>query len=64
MQLVLFFIFWLVFALGIPLIVHLLFGSSEYPLVSLTAVVAFVGGALLSALLTGLLKGDRSSRSN
>jgi len=60
MQIALFFVLWLVFWIGVPTIVHLLLGSSEYPLVSLAAVVSFVGGALLAALLTGLLKDDRS----
>ena len=55
MQIALFLILWLVFWLGVPTIVHLLFGSSEYPLVSLSAVVSFVGGALLAALLTRIL---------
>jgi uncharacterized integral membrane protein len=59
MQIALFFVLWLVFWLSVPTIVHLLFGSSEYPLVSLSAVVSFVGGALLAALLTGLFKGGR-----
>jgi hypothetical protein len=58
MQVALFLVLWLVFWLGVPTIAHLLFGSSEYPLVSLFAVISFVGGALLAALLTGLLKGD------
>ena len=56
MQVALFLFLWLVFWLGTPALVHLLFGSSEYPLVSLAAVISFVGGALLSALLTGLFK--------
>jgi hypothetical protein len=60
MQIALFLVLWLVFWLGVPTIVHLLFGSSEYPLVSLSAVVSFVGGALLAALLTGLFKDGRS----
>ena len=49
MQIVFFFALWLVIALGVPAIVHVLFGSSEYPLVSLAVVFAFVGGAVLSA---------------
>jgi energy-converting hydrogenase Eha subunit A len=63
MQIVFFFALWLVIALGVPAIVHVLFGSSEYPLVSLAVVFAFVGGAVLSALITGLLKDEQSSRS-
>jgi energy-converting hydrogenase Eha subunit A len=60
MQIALFLVLWLVFWLSIPIIVHLLFGSSEYPLVSLAAVVSFVGGALLAAWLTGLFKDEGS----
>jgi energy-converting hydrogenase Eha subunit A len=63
MQIALFFALWLIIGLGVPAIVHVLFGSSEYPLVSLVAVVAFVGGAVLSALITGLLTDEQSSRS-
>jgi energy-converting hydrogenase Eha subunit A len=63
MRIALFFALWLVIGLGTPAIVHVLFGSSEYPLVSLAAVTGFVGGAVLSALLTGLLKDEQSSRS-
>jgi len=59
MQIALFLVLWLVFWLGVPAIVHLLFGSSEYPLVTLSAVVSFVAGALLAAVLTGLFKDDR-----
>jgi hypothetical protein len=62
-QILFFFALWLVIALGVPAIVHVLFGSSEYPLVSLAVVFAFVGGAVLSALITGLLKDEQSSRS-
>jgi hypothetical protein len=58
MQIALFFLLWLDTALGIPTIVHVLFGSSEYPLVSLAVVVSFVGGAVVSALVTGLLRDD------
>jgi energy-converting hydrogenase Eha subunit A len=58
MQIVLFFALWLVIALGVPAIAHVLFGSSEYPLVSLAAVIGFVGGAVLSALITGLFKDE------
>jgi energy-converting hydrogenase Eha subunit A len=58
MRIALFFVLWLVFGLGLPAIVHVLFGSSEYPLVSLAAVIGFVGGALVSAVLTGLLEDD------
>jgi hypothetical protein len=62
MQIALFFLLWLDTALGIPTIVHVLFGSSEYPLVSLAVVVSFVGGAVVSALVTGLLRDDPSFR--
>jgi hypothetical protein len=62
MQIALFFLLWLGTALGIPTIVHVLFGSSEYPLVSLAVVVSFVGGAVVSALVTGLLRDDPSFR--
>jgi hypothetical protein len=54
MQLVIFFVLWIVFSLGIPMALHLLFANSLYPLVSIGAVIGFVGGALLSALITGL----------
>ena len=43
MQIALFLVLWLVFWLGVPTIIHLLFGSSEYPLVSLSAVVSSRG---------------------
>ena len=63
MRIVLFFVLWLTFGLGSPTIAHVLFGSTEYPLVSLVTVVGFFGGALLAALLTGLFKDDASARS-
>ena len=52
MRIVLFFVLWLTFGLGSPTIAHVLFSSTEYPLVSLVTVVGFFGGALLAALLT------------
>ena len=64
MQFVIFFLLWIVFSLGLPLTLHLLFSSTGYPLVSIGTVVGFVGGALLAALITGLLREDRSSQSN
>jgi hypothetical protein len=63
MRIVLFFVLWLTFGLGSPAIAHVLFGSTEYPLVSLVTVVGFFGGTLLAALLTGLFKDDASARS-
>lgn len=63
MRLFLFFVLWIVFSLSIPLSLHLLFSSNEYPLVSIGAVAGFVGGALLSALITGLFRDDPSSQS-
>jgi len=63
MTIFLFFVFWIVFALGLPMILHALFGSSEYPLVSIGVVIGFVGGALLSALITGLFKAERPPQS-
>jgi energy-converting hydrogenase Eha subunit A len=63
MNILLFFVFWIVFALGVPMILHALFGSTEYPLVSIGVVIGFVGGALLSALITGLFKAERPPQS-
>ena len=56
MQLVLFFVLWIVFSLSIPMALHMLFADSLYPLVSIGAAVGFFGGALLSALITGLFR--------
>ena len=58
MQLLLFVVLWIVFSLSIPMALHVLFADSLYPLVSIGAVIGFVGGALLSALITGLFRGD------
>jgi hypothetical protein len=55
-QLLLFFILWIVFALSVPMLLHVWFNDSLYPLVSIGAAIGFVGGALLSALITGLFK--------
>jgi energy-converting hydrogenase Eha subunit A len=63
MNILLFFVFWIVFTLGVPMILHALFGSTEYPLVSIGVVIGFVGGALLSALITGLFKAERPPQS-
>ncbi len=63
MQMSAFFVLWIVFLLGTPLILHVMFSSNAYPLVSMGAVVGFVGGALLSAVLTGLFKDNPSSPS-
>jgi energy-converting hydrogenase Eha subunit A len=63
MNILLFFVLWTVFALGVPIILHTLFGTSEYPLVSLGVVVGFVGGALLSALIAGLFKAQQPTQS-
>jgi hypothetical protein len=63
MRIVLFFVLWLTFGLGVPAIGHVLFGLTEYPLVSLATMVGFFGGALLAALLTGPFKDDASARS-
>jgi hypothetical protein len=57
-QLLPFFILWIVFALSVPMLLHVWFSDSLYPLVSIGAVIGFVGGALLSALITGLFKAD------
>lgn len=64
MRIALFFVLWVGIGLGIPTIVHALFDSSEYPLVSLAVVVGFVGGGLVAAVLTGLLKNDQSFSKN
>ena len=63
MRIVVFFILWIVFSLGTPLLMHVLFGSKEYPLVSVAAVIGFIGGAVISALITGLFRDDRTSGS-
>ena len=42
---------------------HILFGSQEYPLVSIDPVIGFVGGALVSALITALFTDDQPSGS-
>jgi energy-converting hydrogenase Eha subunit A len=63
MKILLFFVFWIVFALGVPAILHALFGRSEYPVVSIGVVVGFVGGALLSALITGLFSAQQPPQS-
>jgi hypothetical protein len=57
-QLLLFLILWIVFALSVPMLLHVWFADSLYPLVSIGAVIGFVGGALLSALITGLFRAD------
>ena len=63
MRILLFIVIWIGFFLGVPLILHLLFSSREYPLVSIGVVISFVGGALLSAWITGLFRRDQSSQS-
>ena len=56
MRLLLSFVLWMVFFLSTPMIIHVCFSSREYPLVSIGAVIGFAGGALLSALITGLFR--------
>ena len=63
MRIFLFIVLWLVFCLSVPLALHLLFSSHEYPLVSLGVVISVVAGALLSAWITGLLSDDQPSQS-
>jgi len=63
MRIVVFLILWIAFSVGTPLIMHVLFGSEEYPLVSIGAVIGFVGGALVSALITGLFRDEQRSGS-
>jgi len=63
MRIVVFLILWIAFSVGTPLIMHVLFGSTEYPLVSIGAVIGFVGGALVSALITGLFRDEQRSGS-
>ena len=63
MRILLFIVIWIGFFLGVPLILHLFFSSREYPLVSIGVVISFVGGALLSAWITGLFRRDQSSQS-
>jgi hypothetical protein len=63
MQIFLFVVLWMVLSLSIPMILHEWFFSHEYPLVSLGVIICFVGGAILSALITGLFRDDQSSRS-
>jgi hypothetical protein len=63
MRIFLFIVLWMVFFISVPMILHVWFSSNEYPLVSLGAVIGFVGGALLSALITGLFRDDQSSQS-
>ena len=60
MKVLLFFVLWMVFSLSIPMIIHVWF-PNKYPLVSIGAVIGFIGGALLSALVTGLFRDDQSS---
>jgi hypothetical protein len=60
MQMLAFLVLWIVFSLGTPLILHVMFSSNLYPLVSIGAVIGFVGGALLSAELTGLFDDNPS----
>jgi hypothetical protein len=63
MRIFIFIVLWVVFCLSVPLALQLLFGSHEYPLVSLGVVISFVAGALLSAWMTGLLSDDQPSQS-
>ena len=57
MRILLFVVLWIVFSLSVPMILHMWFSSREYPLVSIGVVIGFVGGALLSAWITGLFRG-------
>jgi len=61
MRIFLFIVIWMVFFLGVPMVLHLGFSSHEYPLVSLGTVLSFVGGALFSAWITGFFREDQSS---
>jgi hypothetical protein len=54
MRIIAFIVLWIVFFLSVPAVLHITLGSREYPLVSIGAVVGFVGGGLPSAWLTGL----------
>ncbi len=56
MQIALFIAVWLIIWLGVPALLHVLIGGSAYPLVTLSAVVSFVAGALIAAWATGLFK--------
>ena len=64
MQIFIFVVLWMLFSLSIPMILHVWFLSNEYPLVSIGVVIAFVGGALLSAWITGLFSDDQPSSSS
>jgi len=59
MQVLFFFIFWTVFSLGTVTIVAVWFSTYDYSLVSIAVVIGFAGGALLSALITGLFEDDQ-----
>jgi len=56
MQIALFLALWLTIWLAVPGLLHVLIGGSDYPLVTIAAVVSFVAGALISAWATGLFK--------
>jgi hypothetical protein len=61
MRIFLFIVFWMVIFLAVPAMLSFWFASREYPLVSLSVVISFVGGALLSAWITGLFRDDQPS---
>jgi len=63
MRIFLFLVIWIGIFLGLPTILHVLFSSREFPLVSLGAVTGFVGGALVSAWVTGFFDDDQASPS-
>jgi uncharacterized integral membrane protein len=63
MRILLFIVVWMVVFLAVPVTIHFWFSSREYPLVSLAVVISFVGGALLSAWITGFFRDDQSSQS-
>jgi uncharacterized integral membrane protein len=64
MRIVLFIVLWMVFFLAVPAMLNFWFASREYPLVSLSVVISFVGGALLSAWITGLFRAKQPSRAD
>ena len=62
MRILLFVTIWMEIFLGVPGILHSWFSSREYPIVLLSVVISFVGGALLAAWITGFFDDDLPSQ--
>lgn len=58
MRILLFVVIWMVVFLDVPGIPHSWFSSQGHHLASLSAIVSFVGAALLSAWVTGFFADD------